>query len=87
MSSRGIRIAAAELAYDHGRRIRAREAVFIVLGRKEIARARRHGVNISHLEGVTLVCSTDGVVITVFRNRDISKLKERRRRRNKRHRR
>ena len=87
MNSRGIRVPAAVLAFDHGRRIRAREAVFIVLGRKEIARALRNGIDLSGHEGITLVCTTGGMVITAYRNRDFSKLKEHRRRRSSRRRR
>ncbi len=53
-----------------GRELRLRGAWVYVVGRRDVWRAAREGVDVTALEGVHVVCSDDGAVLTVYRNRD-----------------
>jgi Domain of unknown function (DUF4258) len=64
---------AAVLAF--GRSIHARGAEIHVIGRKEIAQYRPQGIDLTPFEGVQLVCARDGAIITVYRNRDLRRLR------------
>ena len=76
MQQRGINQEAVWLAFNHGRFIYVRGAIHIAIGRKEIALARKDGLDLSAYEGITLVI-TRGHLLTVYRNRDFSHLRER----------
>ncbi len=67
------------LALDWGREVNVRGAWIYAIGRREVARARRHGVDLRSAEGVHVVCSSDGAVITVYRNRSLKGLRPRHR--------
>jgi hypothetical protein len=74
---------AVTAALDFGRLVYTRGAAIYVIGRKEVLRARRLGVDLSEYEGVHVVCSADGAVLTVYRNRDFRGLRSRRHRRDR----
>ena len=80
MQQRGIPRVAVDQTFAYGRAVRARGATHIVMGRKEIARAQSDGLDFHRLEGITLVM-VDGVLVTLYRNRDFSHLRGRRPRR------
>lgn len=67
MQQRGIRLAALEACLQFGRRIRSRGAMFMVMGRREVARARRHGIRLDSLAGLQVLL-IDGQVVTAYRN-------------------
>ena len=69
MAHRGIRAEAVELALEYGRVVYTRGAVVHAIGQKEITRWAGTGLDLSPYDGVQVVCSTDGAVITVYRNR------------------
>jgi len=69
-----------ELVLAYGREIFSRDAVFYFLGRREVQAHRQQG-HLAHLDGVHVVCNGQGVVITVYRNREF----KRKRYRNKPH--
>ncbi len=77
--SRCIPIHQIDLAFDWGREVRIRGARIFAVGRREVAEARRRGVDISAAEGIHVVCSNEGNVITVYRNRSLSGLRPRQR--------
>ena len=81
MSVRGISDAAVLAALRHGRVVHARGAVIHAIGRKEISRSRRRGIDLSGYNGLQIVCTHDGTVLTAYRNRDFRSLRPRRRRR------
>ena len=69
MQRRGISRAGVEACLRLGRRVRARGAILFALGRRQIERARREGLRLEGHEGLHVVCSNDGAVLTVFKNR------------------
>ncbi len=75
MTSRGISSAAVEAALAYGRTVYARGAAINVIGRKEVEQFGRMGINLSAFEGVQVVCSPDGAVMTTYRNRDFRGLR------------
>lgn len=74
MSQRAIRPAIVQLAMLFGREVHAANAVFVVVGRREICEARVDGIDIHDLEGIHVVCSRRGDVITVYRDRTLRAL-------------
>ena len=72
MAQRGVRAAAVLAAIDHGREVRSRGAWFHVIGRKDVARARALGIDISRHEGVHVLQGADGKIITVYKNKRLA---------------
>jgi hypothetical protein len=72
---------AVEAALSCGRVVHVRGAAIHVIGRREVARWRRRGIDLSRFEGVHVVCAPDGSILTVYRNRDLRGLRPRGRRR------
>lgn len=78
--SRAIPQDQIDLTLAWGREAHVRGARIYAIGRHEVDDASRDGVDLSAAEGVHVVCSHDGVVITVYRNRSLSGLRRRARR-------
>ncbi|GIW71168.1 MAG: hypothetical protein KatS3mg102_0710 [Planctomycetota bacterium] len=78
MAQRGISRRGVELALDFGRERFVRGARIFVIGRREIERARRCGVDLADLEGLHVVVSHDGHILTTYRNRDLRGLRPKR---------
>jgi len=81
MSARCLSTVAVETALDHGRVVRIRGAEIHAVGRKEVEKLYRDGIDISRFEGVQVVCSPEGTILTVYKNRDFSGLRPHRCRR------
>lgn len=81
MHARSVPVSAVRATLMFGRRVYVRGACIRAIGRKEVARMRRQGIDLADHEGVQVVCSTDGDVITVYRNHDLAALRPRTRRR------
>jgi hypothetical protein len=81
MVSRSISRAALEAALEFGRCIEARGAQIFAIGRKEVEKYRRDGVDLCDFEGTQVVVTTAGAVMTVYRNSDFRNLRSRWRRR------
>ena len=62
-------------ALAHGREVHTRGAVLFVIGKKEVANARRYGEDISRCEGVHVVCTREDRILTVYRNHDLRGLR------------
>ena len=74
-SSRRLPPEAVEAAMVWGREIHARGAHIHALGRRDVARALQAGVDVRRWEGVHVVCHASGVILTCYRNRDLSSLR------------
>ena len=81
---RGLPANVVEVAVRYGRKVYTRGACIIVIGRREVKRAGRKGVDLEAYEGAQVVCSPEGSVLTVYRNRDFSGLRPSRRRHSRR---
>jgi hypothetical protein len=80
MSGRGLTAAAIRLVLKFGRAAHTRGATIYVVGRKEADRYRQDGIELSSVEGVQVVCTDNGSILTVYRNRDLRGLRPRSRR-------
>lgn len=80
MNERCIPDEAVLAALEYGRVVHTRGARIHVIGRKEVERFRHDGVDLEDCEGVHVVCTTDGVVMTVYKNFDLRGLRPCRRR-------
>lgn len=58
-----------------GREVHARGAVVYAVGKREVVRARKQGVDISDLEGWHIVCGHSGAILTVYKNRSLRRLR------------
>lgn len=85
MSGRGLSPATIRLVLNYGRAAEIRGATIYVVGRKEAERYRQDGIDLSSVEGVQVVCTDSGTILTVYRNRDLRGLRPRSRRARHRH--
>lgn len=86
INARRIPVAAIEMAFRFGRERHINGATYFVIGRKDVERHRRASVDLVRFEGIHVVCAEDEVVVTAYRNRDFSGLRQRSSRRNRRRR-
>ena len=77
MGARRMTREVVDLVLAYGRLIYARGAHIYVIGRKEIEAHRNSNEPLDHLDGVQVVCSSDGAVLTVYRHHDFSRLRPR----------
>ena len=78
--ARRFGVAAVEAAMSYGRVVHVRGAEIHVIGRKEVLRFRRRGIDLRAFDGMQVVCAPGGdLILTVYRNRDFRKLRPRRR--------
>ncbi len=75
MMARRLSQAAVQAAIEYGRVVYVRGAAIYAIGRKEVNRYLRHGIDLSCYEGIQVVCALDGTIITVYRNRDFRGLR------------
>ena len=69
MSIRKISEQALVAAFCFGRVAVIHGAEVFAIGRKQVQQARRQGIDLSPYEGVKVVCSVTGGVLTAYRNR------------------
>ena len=81
MDARRIRTNAVEMALLFGREKHVRGATFFANGHREVKRYGLTGVDLRDYEGVQVICAEDNVVVTAYRNHDLSNLRSRRPRR------
>lgn len=77
MSGRGISPKDLSTVLAYGRMVHVRGAEIHAIGRREVDRYRPEGIDLSPLEGVQVVCSGEGAVITTYRDRDLKSLRNR----------
>lgn len=75
MCSRRISERAIEAVIKYGRVIHKRKAVIYAVGKREVKYYRQSGINLEPFEGIQVICSIEGKVITAYRNRDFYGLK------------
>jgi len=80
MTSRGLGSRAIDAALAYGRTVHTRGAEIHVIGNKEVDAYEAQGVNLRPYSGLQVVCCpSDGIVMTVYRNRDLRGLRPKRR--------
>lgn len=79
MTTRSISRTAIEATLEFGRCVEIRGAQIFAIGRKEVEKYRRDGVDLREFEG-TVVVTASGAVLTVYRNNDFRSLRTRHRR-------
>jgi hypothetical protein len=73
---RGLSEGAVALTIRFGRLVFIRGALIFALGRREVRRLLEdQGVDLSRYEGVQVVCSEEGAILTTYRNRDFRGLR------------
>lgn len=80
MTGRGLSPTAIRQVLSYGRAAHVRGATIYAVGRKEVERFQREGIELSSVEGIQVVCSVSGAIMTVYRNRDFRGLRPRCRR-------
>ncbi len=76
MSARNLPPEAVQSALQYGRVVHTRGAAIHAIGRKEVHKYKKEGINLSAYEGIQVLCSPkDGTVITVYRNRNFRGLR------------
>lgn len=78
MSGRSLNFQTVDAVLNYGRVVHVRGAAIHVIGKKEVEKLARFGVDLGGCEGVQVVCTPDGsAVLTVYRNSDFRGLKSR----------
>lgn len=80
MDARRVPVEALAATLSFGRKVHIRGAVIHAIGKREARKWGRHGIDLSRFEGVQAVCSPGGAIMTVYRNRELSRLRPHRRR-------
>ncbi|HZH14080.1 MAG TPA: DUF4258 domain-containing protein [Archangium sp.] len=75
MRLRGLSEEALELTLAFGRIVWTRGAQIFAIGRREVRRFAQEGVDLSRYEGVQVVCTSAGTILTAYRNRDFRGLR------------
>lgn len=81
MCARGFSPQTLDTVLAYGRVARVRGADIYAIGRSEVSQYRNRGVDLEQYEGVQVVCTPQGKILTVYRNRDFRGLRPRRKRR------
>lgn len=74
MTTRSIAVRAIDAALAFGRVVHIRDAEIYAIGRKEVQRYAREGIDLAAFEGTQVVTSS-GHVLTVYRNRNFRSLR------------
>ncbi len=77
MATRGVRADAIDAVLSFGRVVYIRGADIYAIGRKEVALYAREGIDLAAYEGIQIVVTSDGHILTVYRNRSFSGLRQR----------
>ena len=77
MHERRLSDETVSMVMTYGRLARVRGAEIYAVGRKEVEQYLAEGLDLSRFEGVQVVCSPDGAVLTVYRNKDFRGLRPR----------
>ena len=73
--ARRLSRAGVQAAIEYGRVAFVRGAAVYAIGRREVVRFLKQGIDLSCYEGIQVVCSPDGTILTVYRNRDFRGLR------------
>lgn len=75
MDGRRVPAEAVAAVLAHGREAWVRGACVHALGRREVERGARRGLDLRPYEGLQVVCSPQGDILTVYRNHDFRRLR------------
>lgn len=75
MDRRSIPMQAVQTVLAFGRRVYTRGAEIYVLGRKETQHFGRRELHLVRYEGIHVVCHRDAGILTVYRNRQLKRLR------------
>lgn len=75
MDARRLSPHAVRHVLQYGRASWTRGARVYAIGRKEVARHRRYGLDLTPYEGVHVVTTAEGAILTVYRNHDLRGLR------------
>ncbi len=75
MNARNLGVKAIQAALDFGRIVRTRGAVVYAIGKKEVQRYQDRVGNLQRFEGVHVVCTSEGIILTAYRNHSFKKLR------------
>ena len=81
MYQRSINRQSVATVLNYGRCIHARGAVIYAIGRKEVAHYETFGIDLREHAGYQVICSTDGTILTAYRNHNLSAIRKTRGRR------
>ena len=73
MTQRGISQTTIELAISIGRYFYSKEALFFFIGKKEVKKYSKVVPLITKDEGVVVISSLEGTILTTYRNRNFLK--------------
>ena len=76
MFGRSFSPQAIEKALTYGEPVYDRGGLIFRIGKKQIKQCQNFGEDLSDLEGLHIVCSPDGHILTVYRNRDFRTLRK-----------
>ena len=77
MATRGVRADAIDAVLSYGRVVYIRGADIYTIGRKEVALYALDGIDLAPYEGIQIVVTSGGQILTVYRNRSFSGLRQR----------
>ena len=81
MLQRSIDLEQVQLVLSYGRLIHSRRARFFVMGRKEIIKLEKKGLEVGDLENIQIVVSEkSNLILTVYRNKDFRQIRPKYRR-------
>lgn len=75
MRARGISEQALSAVLTYGRMAYVRGAEVYAIGRKEVCRYRKDGIDLASYDGVQVVCSPTGSILTVYRGKHLQGLR------------
>lgn len=77
LSQRGITESMIQLVFEFGREVFTRGAICLVVGRKEVEKQLKRGIDLRGVEGLHVICPTGtyGLVVTAYRNRNLRGVK------------
>lgn len=75
LQQRAVKSCALEAVMDYGRQVYTRGAVIYAIGRQEIEYWSQYAIDLAPYNGLQAVCSHDGCIITIYRNRSFKKLR------------
>lgn len=75
MDGRRISPVAVAAVLAHGREAWVRGAKVVALGHGEVLKGARRGLDLRPFEGLQVVCSPEGDILTVYRNHDFRPLR------------
>jgi hypothetical protein len=59
----------------YGRAVWTRGARIFAIGQREVAQWRARGITLQQFEGIHVVTTVEGAILTVYRNRDLRGLR------------